>query len=273
MWEMIKHAWEGWLAMNLSGKYSALLILVLAYLWIGKMGYTIREEQKRILLYATVLVPLCICPLTAAVLMGYQTKFFDYPWIWSLVPVTALIAMGGTIVLIRMKEELGLVKQWQQVTFVAVLIGVLWLSGGLGSQERRLLEEKTAYQDAELILGELQGESRELCIWGPTTVQEYVRIIDSRVRVPYGRNMWDESLNAYFYDTYDEETIRLYKAMDYAQHHAHFENREVLNLAIEKGVTHLILPGYVAREDVEAVAGGLGSEIKQLQGYFVITVQ
>ena len=273
MWEMIRHAWEGWVGINLSGKYMALVILLLVYLWIGKVGYTIREEQKRILLYAIVLVPLCICPLTAALLMGYQTRFYDYPWIWSMVPVTALIAMGGTVLLIRMRRDERLPRVWQQGLLAAVLVALLWLSGGLGSQEQQLSREKADYRATQLIVAELQRDNNALCIWAPTTVQGYVRIIDPQIQVPYGRNMWDTSLNAYFYDTYDEDSMMLYEAMDCAQNTAHFTDVEVMDLAIGKGVTHMVLPGYVAYEDVWNISQGLGAEIMQLQGYYVIPLQ
>lgn len=273
MWEMIRHAWEGWLSINLSGKYIVLVISLLVYLWIGKVGYTMKEEHKRMLLYTTVLVPLCICPLTAAVFMGYQTRFYDYPWIWSMVPITVMIAMGGTIMLIHMQEDSLLPKAWQRGIFVAVLVALLWLSGDLGKQEQQLSQEKLDYQTAEIIVEQLQAENRPLCIWGPTMVQEYVRIIDPQIQVPYGRNMWDKSLNAYFYDTYDEESILLYKTMDYAQNKARFTDVEMLDLAIDKGVTHLVLPGYLLYEDAVNIAQSLGSEIRQMQGYFVVTVQ
>ena len=94
MWRMVQDAWAGWINFTDSGKMAALAIVALLYLW---LAFRCKGPQKRLMIYGAITVTLCICPATAAVLMYYQTRFYNYQWIWSMVPLTALIAFAGTL--------------------------------------------------------------------------------------------------------------------------------------------------------------------------------
>lgn len=287
MWEMILKSWEGWNAMHTSGKYIALLLLLLIYLWCRKGGYRIggkavggglqaeqtSERTGWFLSYTTLLTIACVLPVTGALLMVYQTKFYDYPWIWSLVPITPMLAYGLVQVLEDGLQAVSLKKNWKRVLFVLSLLAVLCLAGGLGSMEQELQQEKTEYETAELLLDDLAEEGEGLCLWAPKSVLQYVRMIDSRVQVAYGRDMWDKSLNAFFYDVYGEAELELYETMCQAEEKSRFTDYEILSLATEQGITHLVLPAHVLYSDVVAVAECLGSEIQEKQGYFVIPIQ
>jgi hypothetical protein len=95
MTELLRNASLGWADYKGSGKLAILLLAALMYLWFaGKW-----RKQKALVLYTTVAAVCCILPVTAALLMLYQTKFYDYQWIWSIVPLTAVTAYGATLFL------------------------------------------------------------------------------------------------------------------------------------------------------------------------------
>ena len=95
MLELLNNAWNGWGNFIFYGKYPTLLLLVLVVFWF----FSDRKREPVLLGYATVMTVFCICPLTAAFLMQYQTKFYDYQWVWSYVPLMIVVAFAGTLVL------------------------------------------------------------------------------------------------------------------------------------------------------------------------------
>ena len=92
MRELLRNAWLGWQNYTDDGKLAALLLAALLFLWLRNK----KVSQKGFLSYAVLMTACCIFPVTAVLLMLYQTKFYDYQWIWSLVPVTPVIAWGIT---------------------------------------------------------------------------------------------------------------------------------------------------------------------------------
>ena len=90
MQELVRNAVNGWYRYTDSGKYPVLFLAALVLLWFlsGKLV----KEKRMLLVYATAVAALAVCPLTAVLLMIYQTKFYDYEWIWSAVPLLPVIA-------------------------------------------------------------------------------------------------------------------------------------------------------------------------------------
>ena len=95
MWELLNNAWNGWGNFIFYGKYPALLLLVLVVFWF----FSDQKREPVLLGYTTVMTVCCIFPLTAALLMQYQTKFYDYQWVWNYVPLLTVVAFAGTLVL------------------------------------------------------------------------------------------------------------------------------------------------------------------------------
>ena len=44
-------------------------------------------------------------PVTAVGLMLYQTKFYDYEWVWSIVPLTAMTGFAVTVFVTDILKE------------------------------------------------------------------------------------------------------------------------------------------------------------------------
>lgn len=321
MSELVRNARLGWLHYIDNGKVAALLLAVLLFLWLGR-----HLRQKRLLLYTTVMTMLCICPLTAALLMVYQTKFYDYEWIWSLVPATLVIAMGGTIFLAEIWKSYGRRESWKPAVLTVFCLGVLLLCGSLGrhawqegqtftnletEERRQIAAALDAILAEEGILGQGSTEkSQTICLWAPQEVMEYARAYSGRFCLPYGRNMWDDALNAYSYEAYDDTAREMYEWMCImeegvqdqggileesileesipeegipeeniseegipAKSGGTAEEKKLLQKALAAGVNRLLLPDDVGGETLSFVEKALGTQARELEGYYLFYVE
>lgn len=270
MWESLRNAWSGWLDFTDGGKLAVLIIASAGYLLLGKKR---RGPQRRLAVYGCIASLLCIFPVTAAVLMAYQTAFYDYPWIWSAVPFTAVIALGGTVFLTDCWKP-G--KGWRTILHNAGLsllcVGVLVLCGGLG--ESNLGEESGLYmtggssaggaeavgerqrrEAVSAVLEELcasyaeDGAEDGFCLWAPREILEYARAESGQIRLLYGRNMWDAALNAYSYDVCSAEQQDLYQWMERLTEESAevsaAEGQEYVRKAFSMGADCVLLPGEI----------------------------
>ena len=218
MWELMGNAWRGWLEFTSNGKLCALFLASLVFLWV----YYKRAEQKNVLIYGAMMTGFCIVPATATVLMVYQTKFYDYQWIWSMVPMTLVTAEAAVVLLAKCWPDFP-GAGWKKGLPVALfLLGILGLSGGMGigsgnsgqtwkpgaDRESRIWAQET------LALVKERFQGRDICLWAPREIMEYAREANPEILLPYGRNMWDTSLNGYAYDVYDENIVEMYLWME-----------------------------------------------------------
>lgn len=207
MAEFLYRAWSGWTGYTDNGKLPALLLASLLFLWFGRK----RREQRALLVFASVMTVCCVLPVTAAVLMLYQTKFYNYEWIWSMVPATAVTAYGLTCVWTEYRSRNA--GQWKKTVPVTLLmLTALLFCGSLGrtvwDMEERKEERVRAYSVAGRLSAEINS-GEKLCLWAPREIMEYARVRDADILLPYGRNIWDGFLNAYSYDMYTEEIAML----------------------------------------------------------------
>lgn len=240
MAEACKIAWSGWQQYISNGKLAALLLAVLLFLVLG--NYLKSGMEKQIVLYTICLVILCICPVTAVVLMRYQTGFYDYRWIWAAVPITLMIAFGGTVFLFLIWENyLMEYKRWARnslrlkaaikpvfLTLFCVLLLFLgsslgreeWLRGHKG-MEKESIQNKAQFQAQQLqveamlktIVDSAVSSQNSPCIFAPSEVMESARMYSGGIRLVYGRNMWDSALSAYTYENYDVSIRDMYQWM------------------------------------------------------------
>lgn len=296
MSELVRNAWLGWSRYTDNGKAAALLLAVLLFLWLEK-----RLEEKSLLLYTTAMAALCICPLTAALLMVYQTKFYDYEWIWSLVPVTLATAVGGTVFLAEIWKNYGWRESWKSAVLTALCLGVLFLCGSLGRQAWQEgqtftnLEAEGRGQIAAALDIILEGENtsgqgntenpQAVCLWAPWEVMECARAYSGRICLPYGRNIWDDALNAYSYDVYDDTVREMYEWMCRIEEGVQdqgsipaksgetAEEKKLLQKALDTGVNRLLLPDDVGEETLSLVEKVLGTQARELEGYYLFYVE
>lgn len=265
-------AWLGWKSYTDGGKIAALLLAALFFLWY----YRKKEGNLPFLAYTTVTAICCIFPVTAAILMIYQTKFYDYEWLWSLVPVTAAIAYGIVLLLAECWDGFQ-ISQWRKGLPVTVLLlAVILLAGGMGRPAWDRAEQAKERQQAYGILDEIMElcPEGELCLWAPQEIMAYARERDSHIRLPYGRNMWDNSLNAWAYDTYDERTTALYQWMEQAGKAEVADGvcvslEESIQYARDIGVDCIVLPETISQETIRKMETALDVKARLLEGYWI----
>lgn len=282
MTELFRNAYMGWADYKGSGKMAGLLLIALVFLWFtGKA-----KEQRGFLLYAAVSAACCILPVTAVPLMLYQTRFYDYEWIWTIVPLTGAAAYGFAVFLAGQWERGDRESRRRALGATALLVLAMGLCGSLGGdaegRARENAERKEAYAVAGMLSQRYPGE--ELCLLAPRNILEYAREADGRIRLVYGRNLWDESLNAYAYDTYDEKALLLYRWMDWVEQSAGVwmpeEDREEMFDTLEErtkdaaamGVNCFLFPAGVPSEMTERMESALGTSALTLGDYIVFTL-
>lgn len=281
MTELLQNASLRWVGYKGSGKIVALLLAVLLFWWFAEK----EKKQRALLLYTTVAAACCIVPVTAALLMLYQTKFYDYEWIWSMVPVTAVTAYGLTLFLAgHWKEAQGNWRRGLPVTLL--LLMAMLFCGDLGGDMEARAETNAEKDEAYEVVGMLSERwSREdICLLAPQRILEYAREADGRLRLAYGRNMWDPWLNAYAYDTYDEKAEDLCQWMAWAEQASWIwmpeaDKEEMLDTlekqvetAVEMGVNCLLLPAGIPSDMSERIEKAMGAEVQTLGDYVAFTL-
>lgn len=237
MRELLQSALYGLGSYFQSSRMAVLVFGILLYFFVA--GSVRRAQEKRLLTVTAVLLALVLFPGSAAVLMLYQTRFYSYHWIWSLVPTTLCIAWGGTLILwdLTGQQRRDGRAGWRLAAGMAALLALLLLTGNLGNLRSADEAQKPARQMA-VYLEEEVPESREALLWAPRSVLEEVRRLTGEIRLLYGRNMWEPEAAAYAYDTYPMEQQRLFDWME----------------TIEKGDAYEMPPGLkFYLEDVAAV--------------------
>ena len=295
MQELLTNAWAGWLRYTDNGKYAALLVIVLLFLWFRRE----EEKEKVLLIYTTLVSVMCVFPVSAAFLMAFQTRFYDYEWIWNYVPVTLLIAYGGTIFLVGCWEHYKK-SVWKCVGITSAVVMLVVLCGNLGENVFDAQTESQERTEAQEILGLLleDADGQEICLWAPKNIMASARAYDGSIQLIYGRNMWDAALGAYSYETYDEVTETLYLWMCNAEETGELEyvaesknmvageeSKEVtdtaenaidfawcLENAKAAGVNRILLPGSIEAENVKQQVD-FAVEVTQLGTYHLLRIE
>ena len=277
MWELMGNAWRGWLEFTSNGKLCALFLASLVFLWV----YYKRAEQKNVLIYGAMMTGFCIVPATAAVLMVYQTKFYDYQWIWSMVPMTLVTAEAAVVLLAKCWPDFPGVGWKKGLPVALFLLGILGLSGGMGigsgnsgqtwkpgaDREIRIWAQET------LALVKERFQGRDICLWAPREIMEYARETDSGICLLYGRNMWDPSLNAYSYDTFYQQEASLAVWMSSVPETGGTDGGSDCAQAVwDAGVNCILLPEQAAEETVACFEEVLGIRAEKIPGYYLLVM-
>ena len=280
MTELLRNAWLGWLDFTSGGKLAALFLAALIYLWLsGKW-----KVHKTLFLYTVSTTLCCILPLIAAVLMMYQTRFYDYVWLWSLVPVTAAVAWAAVEVTDRLMTDIHTSKWKIRFPVVVLLFIILALSSGTVKNIFDPAKERQERQQAWEVMGLLEKpQVGEICLWAPQEILAYVREFDGSVRLLYGRNMWDRSLDAYTYDIYPDEMRELYLWMenvdpggvavvkDDERGNIVLSGADCVAAALEEGANCIMLPDSIEPQIVQEIARAVDAELSQAGKFYLLT--
>lgn len=266
MTELLRNAWNGWRAYTDPGKLAALLLISLVFLWI----YYKRVPRKEFLIYTTVAVVCCIFPVTAAALMLYQTRFYDYEWIWSIVPLTAMVSYGVVLFVTEFLKEQTRGDRKKEMAVVLLLLAALALSGGMGAEPWDDAGEQEAQRQSEEVLTALKERmaGREICLWAPREILEYAREWDGGITLLYGRDMWEPALNAYAYDVYPSELTEVYEWMEGIGEEP-VSVRECAETVKETPVNCILLPGTADEETLACFGEVMGLQAEELGSYYL----
>lgn len=264
MWELLNNAWNGWGNFIFYGKYPALLLLVLVVFWF----FSDRKREPVLLGYTTIMTVCCIFPLTAALLMQYQTKFYDYQWVWNYVPLLIVVAFAGTLVL-------GHCRKWAAAL---VMLVIILLCGRLTDP---LAEVKTDWQQTaateKVVTAIAEAETEEtIMMWAPKEVMAAARVYAPGIKLLYGRDLWDASLGAYTYDTYTQVEDDLCQWMHctgvfgtvdgYRLDGTVLEGKVCVEQALELGVNCIVVPAVMTQEAIAELTAILEEKLGQADG-------
>lgn len=259
------------------GRYfeaNKLVVLVLALLlawWLAekKPGNT---KGRTLLLYTLSMTFLLIFPVSAVFVMLYQTAFYEYEWAWSMVPVTAVIAYGATLLV------QGLGKRGKMLLGVLGITAVLCLCGNQGTLMTVEEEAAAAQEDTRVILQEIYdlGITKQRVLWAPKNIMEQVRRFDGKMLLIYGRDMWDSKAGAYDYEAYSQELTNAYIWLEVMKQQAELASimadpvksfrilceeedlnrptEEHLKTVLQAGANVLVLPNPVAAHIEDSIA-------------------
>ena len=247
-------------------KYIALAVCCLIYAFANWKQFR-KTKQGIFLIFSCCMGLVIIFPLTGAVLQIYQTRFYDYPWIWSCVPFTAVIAWGIVTFLfdkVSGQKEDGTSSKKKQIIKSGVglfaAVAILYMCGNQGllqkTDEATLKDERSAAEI--LVYLEENDFIDDHVIWGKASLMQYMRSHNGQIMLFYGRDMWEAKAGAYDYEEYSEDEIACYNWMEImsSEHNMYLleieqETEEIrkalisdqmIKTAYEHGVNMVILP-------------------------------
>lgn len=191
-------------------KMVVILIAGLLILWLGekKAG---NPESNRLLVYSATMSCLLLFPLTAVFAVIYQSAYYDYEWVWSMVPVAAVVAYSGVSLYEKKEKE----RHGKAFWWLAILL-LVFFGGNQGRLQTATAEEKELGVSAEKILEVLEStfDTDRPVLWGPSGIMQEVRQKTGDIFLVYGKDMWDPKAGAYDYEAYSEELTQAYEWMD-----------------------------------------------------------
>lgn len=267
-WNLTLSGFTHWMSVY---KYLPLIIGILIYGYIFRERYKSRM-QREFWLYGLISMTLFIIPVTGLFFLIYQTRFYDYGWGWSMVPLTAILAVGVVEIVFEqltpgmeiagqeLKEKMVIPAR---VCALLAAAAVLFMLGNQGRLQRVSEEGLQVRQESEEILQYMEEQRllQDTVLWGPKDVLQYLRSHNGEVTLFYGRDMWDAKAGAYDYDIYDEVEIGCYNWIETVSDelnlyllevqqapkevHEALATEEFLQEAVKRGADLIILPTEV----------------------------
>lgn len=215
--DYLGNAYDGLVQYLSNNGFFVILVAVLLFFWLSDKKETDRKTNQ-LLVYTVLMLVILVCPLSAMAVMIYQTGFYDYPWAWSLVPLTIVIAYG--ITRFWSGEKIFL----RRLGIIVVTVLILCLTGNQGMIQRVSTQDITSRRQTKEILQEIQSfdKQNEWIIWAPKQILQEIRRYDGRVMLVYGKDMWDEKSGAYDYEAYSQEITEAYLWLENAMEYVEF---------------------------------------------------
>lgn len=189
--------------------------------------------------------------------------------------MTAVIAYGGVSFLSECWPGFR-ISEWKKgVPVLALLLAILFFCSGMGKTDVDKNNSEAERRAAEKVLMQIRTEmqEKEICLWAPKAILEYARETDASIKLLYGRNMWDEWLNAYTYDVYSEDMVSLYQWMeepDLAEEVQDETPVARVRTALEAGTNCILLPENVDEGMIKKLENALELRVLSIDGYYLL---
>lgn len=196
-------------------KMVVLLLAVFFFFWL-KTKKNVSEKGNKLLVFSLVVSVLLLCPLTAVVGVIYQTAFYDYEWLWSMVPLTIVISYAAVL---EYDTKAGQGNWKKKAPLVLVFLLLLFWCGNQGALKTVDAEEAERQEKASSIVAVLKQEALEesLVLWAPRSLMQETRRRTGAIKLAYGRDMWEAKAGAYDYEAYSDTLIAAYEWMEAAE--------------------------------------------------------
>lgn len=241
------------------GQYLMLFMVALLLLWLTE---DIKKKEFR--MFAFTMLLLLLCPVTAKLLMLYQTQFYGYESLWELLPVTALLAYALVMAVFKMVAALtreygrfrAAVPQKKErvyeILVTVVLTAILFLCGTLvpGKAITARTDGMDAIPDeAREVLSLLNPEDNAVTLLAPDEIAVWARIYSGDIRLPYGRNLWEPELSAYTYDTYAADKQELHDWVNGSLETSDVQEEMFLSYCASSGYDYIVFSQDRVLED------------------------
>lgn len=288
--ELLRNAWAGWQDALDAGKLGAVLLMTFLLVWLWKLG---NEKQKELFRYGAVMTAVCIFPVSAMLLMLYQTRFYDYEWIWTAVPAIGILACGGVLIMERLWEMAR--GKGSRIAVTGMALAIILLCGRLGNPKWTIPDAGTQRKEVAAVLKQVEEKTdAPVRLWAPKEVMAQARSIDGDVWLLYGRNMWQEHLNAFSYDGYSQDQRDLYVWMSLVEGYGTLnvpvpadldvvgETPEVggtlegipsIQKALELGVNQILLPGILTEESLTELEQAFSVTPRKVDKYWLLSFE
>lgn len=209
--EYIRRTTDGMASFMGADKTVALLLAVILLFWLQEKK-TVNAMGNRLLVYTMSLSVLLLCPVTAVVGVIYQTAFYDYEWLWSMVPVTIVLSYALVLLYDTKVEK---TNRKQNILCIVVFVLVLFWCGNQGMVKTVPSKEAQHREKASEVAAWLKdtASEAELVLWAPADIMQETRRQTGKVELLYGRDMWEAKAGAYDYEAYSESVIEVYEWM------------------------------------------------------------
>lgn len=263
-------------------KTVVILLVVLLVLWLGEKKEH-NEENNRLLVYTAGVSFLLLFPFTAVFAVIYQSAFYDYEWVWSMVPVVAVIGYGGVLL-----YESGIQEKKGKLLWWLALLMLLFFCGNQGQLKTATDAEKQndIWTEGIIAVAETVSKETEPILWGPQNIMQEVRRKTGEIVLIYGKDMWDLKAGAYDYEAYPQEWIQAYEWMDainvlaaetgeqadatlYEKYEIEDSLPEVFTTMLNSGVNVIVLPESIATNLEEMILQELKKTEKSIQKEYV----
>ena len=198
-------------------KMVVLLLAVFFFFWL-KDRKPVDEKGNRLMVFALIVSILLLCPITAMAGVAYQTAFYDYEWLWSMVPITIILSYGAVLVYDTEGENRNRKKK---VPLVIMFLFLLFWCGNQGEIKTVDAEASESREKAGWVLDDIMLKTliKDSTLWAPKSImQEARRRYDIvNIKVVYGRDMWEAKAGAYDYEAYSDTLIAAYEWMEDAE--------------------------------------------------------